>query len=50
VADLRLVLDVEVQVGNQTVSKYSSPGLWDLFGRLPRAHWPAVVRGDFARR
>ena len=46
IASLRLVLDVEVQAGNQTASKYSSPGLWELLGRLPRAHWPALLRGD----
>ena len=38
IANLRLVLDVEVQAGNQTASKYSSPGLWELLGRLPRAY------------
>jgi hypothetical protein len=46
IANLRLVLDVEVQAGNQTASKYSSPGLWELLGRLPRAHWPVAIRGD----
>ena len=45
-SSLRLILDVEVKAGNQTASKYSSPGLWELLGRLPRAHWPAVIRGD----
>ena len=37
---------MEVQAGNQTASKYSSPGLWELLGRLPRAHWPVAIRGD----
>ena len=46
IANLRLVLDVEVQAGNQTASKYSRPGLWELLGRLPRAQWPALIRGD----
>lgn len=46
IANLRLVLEVEVQAGNQTASKYSSPGLWELLGRLPRPHWPALIRGD----
>ena len=45
-SSLRLILDVEVKAGNQTASKYSSPGLWELLGRLPRAHWPALIRGD----
>jgi len=46
IANLRLVLDVEVQPGNKTASKHSSPGLWELLGRIPRAHWPAFIRGD----
>ena len=46
IANLRLVLDVEVQPGNRTASKHSSPGLWELLGRIPRAHWPAFIRGD----
>ena len=45
-ANLRLVLDVEVQAGNRPNSKHSSPGLWALLGRLPRSHWPAFIRGD----
>ena len=46
IANVRLVLEVEVQAGNQTASKYSSPGLWERLGRLPRSHWPALLRGD----
>jgi hypothetical protein len=46
IANLRLVLDVEVQAGNQHASKHSSPGLWELLHRLGRAHWPAFIRGD----
>jgi hypothetical protein len=45
-SSLRLILEVEVKDGNQTASKYSSPGLWELLKRLPRAHWPALIRGD----
>ena len=33
-ANLRLVLEVEVKPGNQTHSKHSSPGLWDLLERI----------------
>jgi hypothetical protein len=43
---LRLILDVEVQAGNQSASCYSAPGLWALLERIPRQHWPAFVRGD----
>lgn len=46
ITNLRLVLDVEVQAGNQSASKHSSPGLWHLLERIGRAHWPAFIRGD----
>jgi Transposase DDE domain group 1 len=46
IANLRLILEVEVQSGKQVASKYSAPGLWELFKRLPREHWPALIRGD----
>jgi hypothetical protein len=46
IANLRLVLEVEVQAGNRSASKYSAPGLWDLLARIPRAHWPVLLRGD----
>ena len=32
--------------GNKTASKPSAPGRWELLGRIPRAHWPAFIRGD----
>ena len=46
IANLRLVLEVEVQPGNQSASKHSSPGLWELLERIGRADWPAFIRGD----
>jgi hypothetical protein len=46
IANLRLILDVEVQAGNQSASCYSAPGLWGFLERIPRQHWPAFVRGD----
>ena len=46
IANRRLVLDVEVQPGNQRASKYSSPGRWERLGRIPRTHGPAFIRGD----
>lgn len=45
-ANLRLVLDVEVQPGNQNHSTYSAPGLLALLDRLPQSCWPRFVRGD----
>jgi hypothetical protein len=46
IANLRLVLDVEVQAGNHSSSAYSAPGLWALLERLPKSQWPAFIRGD----
>ena len=46
VANLRLVLEVDVQAGNQSASSYSAPGLIALLSRLPESHQPQFVRGD----
>lgn len=46
IANLRLVLDVEVQAGNQSHSNDSLPGLVALLGRLPANGKPEFVRGD----
>lgn len=48
IANLRLVLDVEVQAGNHTAAKYTSPGLFDFLDFLPREKWPRFLRGDSA--
>lgn len=45
-ANLRLVLDVEVQPGNQANASHSLPGLVELLMRLDRSCWPQFVRGD----
>ncbi len=45
-ANLRMVLDVEVQAGNQSNSIYSAPGLLGLLERLPKSCWPRFIRGD----
>jgi len=45
-ANLRLVLDVEVQPGNQTSSAHSLPGLVELIERLEMKCRPKFVRGD----
>lgn len=47
-ANLRLVLDVEVQAGNHTAALYSRPGLWALIERLEPGARPAFIRGDCA--
>ena len=46
IANLRLVLDVEVKPGTDTASCHSSPGLWELLDRLPKSLWPRFIRGD----
>jgi hypothetical protein len=46
IANLRLVLDVAVQPGNRSHSKYRAPGLWELLERIGRPRWPALIRGD----
>ena len=48
IAAIRMVLDVEVQPGNQTASIYAQPGLWAWLDRRPREQWPALIRGDIA--
>lgn len=45
-ANLKLILEVEVQPGNQGNSAHSLPGLMSLLGRLPKECWPEFVRGD----
>jgi hypothetical protein len=45
-ANIRLVLDVEVQAGNQTASAYAQPEFWKYIDSLPAVARPAFVRGD----
>ena len=45
-ANTRLVLDVEIRPGNESAAKYTMPGLWAFLEGLPRAAWPAFIRGD----
>ena len=46
IANLRLVLDVEVQPGNQGNASFSMPGLTALLERIDKRYWPKFVRGD----
>jgi hypothetical protein len=48
VANLRLVMDTEVQPGNKASALDSQPALWKLIGDLPREAWPKLLRGDCA--
>ena len=45
-ANLRLVLEVEVQAGNQHAAKHSAAGLWALLDRLGPECAPWLLRGD----
>jgi hypothetical protein len=46
IAKLPIVLEVEVQVGNQTATSYSQPGLWALLDGLAKDNRPTFLRGD----
>lgn len=45
-ANVRLILDVEVQSGKHHASRHSQAGLWRLLKSIGRANWPQVIRGD----
>jgi hypothetical protein len=47
-ANLRLVLGVDVQPGDAHTPKHGQAGLWSLLHRLGRSRWPALLRGDVA--
>lgn len=46
IGSLRIVLDAEVQAGNQTASSYAQPGLWKFVDGLGEQKRPAFLRGD----
>ena len=46
IANLRLVLGVDVTRGNESNSPHSLPGLLDILDDLPAAMRPFLVRGD----
>ncbi len=48
IANLRMVLEVEVQAGNQTASSYAQPELWALVDGLEERSRPTFLRGDCA--
>ena len=47
-ANLRMILEVEVKSGDQSHSSHSLPGLISLLNRLPEEGKPQFVRGDIA--
>ncbi len=44
----KLVLNVDVQAGNQTASQYAQPTLWGWLESRDRKNWPTLLRGDIA--
>ena len=46
IANLRLILDVDVMAGNQHTFNNAAPGLWELLDRIGRDRWPRFLRGD----
>jgi len=43
-----MVLEVEVQAGNQTAADFAHAGLFGWLDARPREHWPILLRGDVA--
>src|ERR1039458_9458119 len=46
VANIRMVLDMEVQAGNQTAPLYAQPELWAFLDGLSEQNRPVFLRGD----
>lgn len=46
IANLRLILDVDVEPGNHSTSNYTAPGLWNIIDNLAFELRPAFIRGD----
>jgi hypothetical protein len=46
VANIRVVLDMEVQAGNQTAPMFAQPGLWAFVDGLAEGSRPVFIRGD----
>src|ERR1700722_3970932 len=46
IANVRMVVDVEVQAGNQTASSFAQPELWAFLDGTPKSSHPSFLRGD----
>jgi hypothetical protein len=46
IGNIRMVMDVEVQAGNQTAASFGQPELWWLLDGLPKSSHPRFLRGD----
>ena len=45
-ANIRMVLDMEVQAGSQTAPSFAQPGLWGFLDGLEAEQRPVFLRGD----
>jgi len=48
ISSIRMILNVDVQAGNQTASAYALPTLWGWLESRQRKDWPCLLRGDLA--
>jgi hypothetical protein len=46
IANLRMVMDVELAAGNHTAASYAQPELWSLLDGMGKANHPRFLRGD----
>ena len=46
IANIRMILNVEVESGKHGAACYGAPKLWEWLDALPKASWPAFLRGD----
>lgn len=46
VSQIRIVMDMEVQAGNQTAPSFAQPELWAFLDGLPERDRPVFLRGD----
>lgn len=46
IANIRMILDAEVEDGKSGAGCYSAPRLWQLLDELPQECWPVFIRGD----
>src|SRR5215469_16947947 len=46
IANLRMVMDVEVQAGNQTAASFAQPELWSMLDAMAPSTHPRFLRGD----
>lgn len=48
IANIRMILDVEVMPGNENSSSHTLPYLFSWLDTLPKEHYPQFIRGDNA--